>query len=454
MNDLASPDWVHDAIFYHIYPLGLCGAPPRNDFIAAPSHCLERLCDWIPHIAELGCNALWLGPVFESSSHGYDTVDYARVDRRLGDAGQLRRFVEACHAQGIRVLLDGVFNHVGRDFFAFRDLREKGRDSRFASWFKEVDFSNPGIGDGFSYRAWRACSDLVELNLANSEVREYLFEAVSAWFADFAIDGLRLDAADSLDLDFQRALATHCREIHPGAFLVGEVIHGDYRRWMDDGGLDAVTNYEAHKGLWSSFNDGNLFEIAYALKRQFGAAGVYCGRPLHNFVDNHDVERIGSRMTNPAHLYPLHVLLYAMPGNPSVYYGSEWGIAGHKEDGDAALRPALDLRHLPALPHPELAGTIRRLAEIRQGSVALRRGDYREVAVAAKQLTFERRARGERVLVVVNAEASKVRMPLAIEAAAGTRFVDLLNPGWDFRIRGGVLDLSLDACWGRILREG
>ncbi|MBN1488210.1 MAG: alpha-amylase, partial [Anaerolineae bacterium] len=312
--------WAYDAVFYHIYPLGFCGAPLRNDFHSPAVPRLEQLYGWIGHLRELGVNALYLGPVFESTAHGYDTADYYRVDRRLGDNQVLAEVVAALHENGIRVVLDGVFNHVGRDFWAFRDLQQYGAQSAYRDWFLGVDFGQRSpYNDAFTYANWNGYYDLVKLNPHHPAVREHLFQAVEMWINEFDIDGLRLDVADCLDFGFMRDLSTLCKGLRPDFWLMGEVVHGDYRRWANAETLDSVTNYECYKGLYSSHVDRNYFEIAYALKRQFGAGGLYCDLPLYNFADNHDVNRVVSNLTKPEHLYSLYCLLFTMPGVPSIY---------------------------------------------------------------------------------------------------------------------------------------
>jgi cyclomaltodextrinase len=446
--------WSWDAVFYHIYPLGLCGAPARNDFAAPPTERLARLHDWIPHLERLGVNALYLGPLFESTAHGYDTADYYQVDRRLGGDHTLAALTGALRDRGIRVILDGVFHHVGRDFWAFRKLREEGERSEYRDWFVGVDFGRRSpAGDPFAYEGWRGHYDLVKLNLANGAVRQHLFEAVRSWVERFGIDGLRLDVAEDIDIGFLRDLAAFCRTLRPDFWLLGEAIHGDYRRLANPDTLDSATNYELYKGLYSSHNDRNYFEIAHSLKRQFGEGGLYRGLPLYAFADNHDVNRVASTLRDPAHLLPLHTLLFTVPGVPSIYYGSEWGIQGAKTQGDdRPLRPEIAAPQPPAgAAHPGLADAIARLARIRHRVAALRHGDYQELHVASQQLAFARGSGGERAVVMVNSAAEAVGLAVAAPGGGGARFVDLLEPGESFTARGGRLEVPLAANGARIL---
>ena len=447
--------WATDAFFYHVYPLGLCGAPPRNDFHSLAVPRLDQLRDWVGHLRWLGADALYLGPLFESTAHGYDTADYYHVDRRLGSDDTLAGLTAALHAEGVRVVLDGVFHHVGRDFWAFRDLRQNGERSAFRGWFTGVDFARRSPhGDPFTYDAWEGHFDLVKLNLHHPDVRAHLFGAVRSWVERFGIDGLRLDVAYALDVGFLRDLAAFCRTLRPDFWLLGEAIHGDYRRIAGPGLLDAVTNYECYKGLYSSHNDRNYFEIAHSLNRLFGDGGLYRGLTTYNFADNHDVNRVASVLRNAAHLYPLYLLLFTMPGVPSVSAGSEWGIEGVKSGGDdRPLRPPLPSPAAAAARgrHPDLARAVARFAAVRKRSAALRRGTYRPLHVGSEQLAFLREAGGERVVVAVNGAGAPARLELPVVARDGEAYEDRLEGSGTFTVGGGRLRVDVPPCWGRVL---
>ncbi len=448
-------NWPQKAIFYHIYPLGLSGAPERNEFYAPVESRLERLYPWLDHAQALGANALYLGPVFQSSTHGYDTSDYYQVDRRLGDNDAFARFAQAVHQHGLHLVLDGVFNHVGRDFWAFKDVLAQGEKSAYVEWFHNLRFGETSPkGDPFHYEAWHGHYSLVKLNLAHPDVRAHLFDAVGMWMAEFQIDGLRLDAADCLDFDFMRALRAFTKAKRTDFWLMGEVVHGDYRNWANPDTLDAVTNYECYKGLFSSLNAANYFEIAHSLERQFGENGLYKGLGLYNFADNHDVDRIASKLEDPAHLYPLYLLLYSMPGVPSVYYGSEWGIQGVKgAHSDAPLRPSLVLNHLQDQPpQPGLVDLIRRLGGIRQGIKALQDGDFEVLHVAHRQFAFRRQTAEEMVVIALNSAHEPAVIDLPIRDSAQV-FVDLLEPGETLHVRDGRLRVVIPPTWGRILKR-
>ena len=386
--------WYDEAVFYHIYPLGLTGAPMHNDY-GTPQPRLRTLFPWIDHMAELGCNALYIGPLFESQSHGYDTTDYRKLDSRLGTNQDLKDFVAACHGKGIRVVLDGVFNHTGRDFFAFRDIQEHREDSQYRDWYCNVDFrGDTEYQDGFSYENWGGYNLLAKLNQRNPAVQEYLCDTVKFWVSEFDIDGIRLDAADVLDFDFMRALRRTADTVKADFWLMGEVIHGDYGRWLAPGLLHSVTNYRLHKALYSGHNDHNYFEIAHTVRE------TNLKWKLYNFVDNHDVARIASKLSAKANLLPVHVLLYTLPGIPSVYYGSEFGIEGKKERwSDASLRPEI---HLEDFRDNDLAKVIAALGHLRQETPVFAYGDYEEKLLTNKTYAFTRSLEGLTALITVN----------------------------------------------------
>lgn len=443
--------WVPQSVFYHIYPLGMFGAPKQNDFSSPVVNRLDILYSWLDHLQWLGVNAIYLGPIFESGQHGYDTADYFKIDRRLGDELSFRNLTNEIHRRGMRVVLDGVFNHVGRSHFAFRDVQLNGESSEYVSWFAGLEFNkhNPA-GDPFTYATWDGHYSLPKLNLKNPTVREHLLSAVRYWMDTWQIDGLRLDAADVLDFEFIKELNHLTKSINPEFWLMGEVVHGNYADWVKNDHLDAVTNYECYKGLYSSLNDGNYFEIAYALNRQFGEGGVYRGMNLYNFVDNHDVSRIGSQLKNSRHLFPLYGLLFTMPGVPSVYYGSEWGIPGERTSySDEALRPVLDLNTIiNTCPFPDLPHLIKKLAAIRKKFPVLNQGDYQEILVQHKLFVFRRSFQGQEAYIMLNASDQEIQLN-NVYFEQNNEWEDVLN---DQKLSAELIkNLVIPPYWMRII---
>lgn len=444
--------WYETSIFYHIYPLGLCGAP-RNNEHTETVHRLPKLLEWLEHLKELHVGGIYIGPLFESSSHGYDTIDYRRVDSRLGDNDDFRDFVNRAHELGMRVVVDGVFNHTGREFFAFEDIRRNRENSPYRWWYKGINFDwNSAYNDGFSYESWRNCGNLINLNLQNREVKDYLFDVIRFWVSEFDIDGIRLDCADVLDFDFMKEMRWMSGSLKEDFWLLGEVIHGDYARWANDSMLHSVTNYELHKGLYSGHNDHNYFEIAHTIRRQFDAnGGIYRGRTLYTFADNHDVARLPDKLRDQNHLRPVYTLVYTLPGLPSVYYGSEWGIRGRKEDGDEALRPCIDLRQISQEPPvPGLNEYLCLLGKIREENAALREGQYRELLLTNRQYAFARILGNEAVITAVNNDDREADVWIPLPMAADT-LTDLTD-GTHVPAEGGKLHIQIPAGGSRLLR--
>jgi cyclomaltodextrinase / maltogenic alpha-amylase / neopullulanase len=352
--------------------------------------------------------------------------------------------------------LDAVFHHVGRDFWAFRDVLERGEQSTYRDWFAHLRFDQKSpYGDPFSYEAWNGHFNLVKLNLQNPDVRQHLLGAVQSWIKEYGIDGLRLDAAECMDIGFLQELRSFCRNLRADFWLMGEAVHGDYRRLANDSTLDSVTNYELYKGLYSSHVDKNYFEIAYSLNRQFGPQGMYRGLPLYAFADNHDVNRVASMVREPAHLFPLYCLLFTIPGVPSIYYGSEWGLRAERtRTSDAPLRPAIRLDEMQrSAPMPDLTKAIAQLASLRRASSALQSGDYEQVEVRAEQLAFVRRSESEYVLVMVNAAATPASMQMRVPGVSDGKMVDLLNNHEEYRVERGMIRIDkVWPRWGRVLR--
>lgn len=432
-NNLFKEDlnmWAEESVFYQIYPLGFCGAPFENDGVLTSR--ILKVNDWIPHIKALGTNAIYFSPIFESDTHGYNTRDYRKIDCRLGTNEDFKNVCTNLHKAGIRVVLDGVFNHVGRGFGAFQDVLKNRENSPYKDWFARIDFGgNSGYNDGLWYEGWEGNYDLVKLNLRNEDVINYIFESIKFWVDEFDIDGLRLDVAYCLDKDFLKRLRSFCNGLKADFWLCGELLHGDYNQWVNDDMLHSCTNYECYKGLFSSFNSMNMFEIVHSLLRQFGPENwtLYRGKHLLTFVDNHDVSRIASNLTNENHLPLIYALAFGMPGIPCVYYGSEWGAKAHKSEGDPALRACFDE---PVTN--DLSAFIAKLASAHKNSKAICYGDFKSVVLTNHQCVFERNYDGERVLVAINASADDYRANFNSGAAEGT---DLIT-GETVNTEGGI----------------
>ncbi|MDD5934078.1 MAG: alpha-amylase family glycosyl hydrolase [Clostridiales bacterium] len=441
--------WYETAVFYHVYPLGLCGCPHEND--GQNQDCFDQLFVWANHMKNMNCTAIYIGPLFQSGSHGYDTTDYYQVDCRLGNNERMKQWVAHCHNMGMRVVVDGVFNHVGRDFFAFRDLKENREQSRYRDWFCNVNFqSNNEYNDGFSYDNWGGYNLLVKLNLRNPEVKEYLFGAVSLWIHEFEIDGIRLDSANVLDWDFMKELRSRCDQMKSEFWLMGEVIHGDYSRYINPSMLDSVTNYELHKGLYSGHNDHNYFEIAHSVRR---LNDLCRGMRLYTFSDNHDVPRLASKLNNRVHQPLIAMLVYTLPGIPSIYYGSEYGIEGKQENGDDwLLRPALDLSDFSEQEKDtkSLVSLYKKLGQLKKEYLQLSYGSYQELLLTNRQFGFARILDNRAIITLLNNDDAPAHLEVNCPVATN-KIVDLLEKGFTSNLSEGKLRVDLPANEGMIL---
>ena len=415
--------WYERGVFYHMYPLGMTGAPRHNDATEVTNRFAELL-QWILHIRSLGCNAIYIGPLFESTSHGYDTRDYKLVDRRLGDNESFKVFVKQCHDSGIRVVVDGVFNHTGREFFAFKDIQEKKWDSPYKDWYKGVNFDWQGpCGDPFGYDAWQGHFELPCLNLFNPAVRSYLFDVIRFWVDEFDIGGIRLDCANVLDFNFMKEMRQETARMKEDFWLMGEVIHGDYSRWVNPQMLHSVTNYELHKSLYSGFNDHNFFEIAHNVRRLEAI-----GRQLYTFVDNHDEDRIASKLKLKEHLIPIYLCLFTLPGIPSIYYGGEWGVEGKRTStSDEALRPAIPISQSDER-NCELTQFICAVGRIHDENEEFHGGRYQELLLTNRQYAFARHGADSVIITAVNNDGNDVEIDVPVPIPA-KEAVDLLEDG-------------------------
>lgn len=440
--------WYDNAVFYHIYPLGLCGSARENT--GEQENHFDKLRAWAKHAQEMNFTAIYIGPLFESVGHGYETTDYRKVDCRLGTNDDFKEYVSYCHELGLKVVVDGVFNHVGRKFFAFEDVRQNREQSQYCSWFCNLNFGgNNEYNDGFSYDNWGGYNLLVKLNQRNPEVQNYLFDSIRFWVSEFDIDGIRLDAADVLDFDFMKAMRCVANEVKEDFWLMGEVIHGDYSRWANDEMLHSVTNYELHKGLYSGHNDHNYFEIAHSIKR---LNDICKGRKLYTFVDNHDVERIASKLNNKAHLPLVTMLLYTVYGIPSVYYGSEFAIEGKKEQGsDWNLRPCLELSdYADALQNNPVTALCQKLGALKKEYTELSQGQYQELLLTNRQFAFGRVLDGKAVVTALNCDDNDAVLEIPMPVGA-TQALDLLEGVKKAELANGKLHVELSANSGTLI---
>ena len=444
---------IKDAVFYHIYPLGFCGAINNGKDISSTSGFNKFDDRCIKHLKNMGINAIYFGPIFKSSYHGYDTIDYLKIDDRLGTNDDFKNIVTKLHDNNIRVIIDGVFNHVGREFWAFEDVKNNKSNSQYASWFN-IDFNgNSNYNDGFYYEGWEGHYDLVKLNLYNKNVKDYLLHVVEYWIDKLDIDGIRLDVAYSLDKNFIKELRFATNKLKKDFWLMGEMSHGDYNSIVSPEMLHSATNYELYKGLYSSHNDKNYFEIAYSLNRQFGEYGIYKNLTLYNFVDNHDVNRIATIINDKRYLNNIYTLLFTIPGIPSIYYGSEWGIEGDRSVTDLTLRPELSIDDFDNNESSKNLETfITRLINIRKNNKELTLGIYKEFIVKNRQFVFGRYLNNNWIIILLNLDDKEAYIELNSPFKNST-IINLLDENDKYVNENNKITIKMNAFSSKILKE-
>jgi len=464
------PEWANEAVFYQIFPLGYFGAPTVNDGKALMVPRLKQIRSHYKHFTDLGIDAVYFSPLFESGTHGYDTNDYMAIDRRLGDVALFKEIVAELHELNIKVVLDGVFNHTGQRHFAFADLCAKGpAASEYANWYhvgaRGYDFegwitTDAVKGTGFSFDCWEGHAMLPRLNLAEPAVKQHIFDVAKFWIQEVGIDGWRLDVAHEISPDFWREFRSACDSVDPNCLLVGEMIHGNYNGWVGNDRLHSGTNYQMSHATWFSLNDHNYEYFYTALLRE---ESLFKGLTLVNFVGNHDVLRIASNLTEPAHYLHCMVALCLMKGIPSLYYGDEFGMEGTPADGtdehsggdDAMRRPMPDCADTtlwPAIGQSRLALT-QKLLKIRRDHPVFGNAGTQDIEnitlISNEQIVIMRESDDEVGVLVFNCgdyEVNpwpEVQLPETCAAyAKGTEFVDLLMPAGEGELLvndGGVI---------------
>ncbi|MBU3684844.1 MAG: DUF3459 domain-containing protein [Mycobacterium sp.] len=395
------PDWVRHAIWWHVYPLGFVGAFPAVNPPASEEHRLSRIAGWLDHAIRLGVSGIALGPIFASRTHGYDTTDHFRLDPRLGDEADFDNLVEQARSRGLRILLDGVFNHVGTDFPVYRRADDDG-DALAAEWFR----GRPG-----RFRTFEGHGELIALDHRNPAVADYTCEVMRHWL-DRGVDGWRLDAAYAVPTAFWQRVLPRVRETHPDSWFVAEVIHGDYCRFVQDSGVDSVTQYELWKAVWSSLNDGNFHELDWALQRHNGFLESFVPQ---TFVGNHDVTRIASQLRHPEHVALALVVLFTTGGVPTVYAGDEFGHRGVKEEragGDDAIRPEFGPPPTPSDPAPAILDLHRYLIGLRRRNSWLHTARTSALRLEQRCYLYETRSGDDALLVALNTGDAPVGLDL------------------------------------------
>ncbi|WP_253183678.1 MULTISPECIES: alpha-amylase family glycosyl hydrolase [unclassified Curtobacterium] len=406
----SEPAWVQHVMWWHVYPLGFVGAEVRP---ASPvgerplEHRLDRLTGWLDHVVDLGLNGLLLGPVFASSTHGYDTVDHFRIDPRLGDDSDFDALVAAAHERGVRVLLDGVFNHVGREHPAFTVLSDHGPEAPTADLFA-IDWSGWQPGQPVPVGLFEGHDILVALDHDSRATEDLVVQVMTHWLAR-GVDGWRLDAAYAVPPAFWARVLPRVRERFPDAWFSGEVIHGDAAAIARDSTMDSLTQYELWQGIWHGIADRNGHELAHAIERHDALLATFAPT---TFVGNHDVTRIASAVGERFAGHAAAVL-FTVAGTPVVYAGDEYGWTGVKEEregGDDAVRP-----EFPAeVPEPtDVTHAYEALVALRRRNPWLHRAHTDVVHLTNTAVVLRTATADAAVVTALNLSDDPVEVPVA-----------------------------------------
>jgi glycosidase len=411
--------WADRAIWWHVYPLGFTGAEKAQPAEEEPvRHRLRQLEGWLDYAVELGCSGLLLGPVFAAETHGYDTINHFRIDPRLGDQDDFDHLVAEAGRRGLRVVLDGVFNHVGRSFPAFQAALAGGPGSPAARWFRY----DPAVGE---YATFEGHQQLVVLDHEEPEVLDYVAQVMTYWL-DRGAAGWRLDAAYAVPASFWAKVLPVVRDAHPDAWFLGEMIRGDYAAYAADSGLDSITQYELWKAIWSSLNDPNFFELAWTLGRHNDVLDAVMPQ---TFVGNHDVSRLASRLTDERHFGHALAVLFTVGGIPSIYYGDEQAFRGVKEErvgGDDEIRPAYPASPAELPPDGWPAYRLhQRLIGLRRRHPWLARARTTVEHLANETIAVRAAADEAGILLLLNAGDTPFRFPVEV---TGLTVVETSDP--------------------------
>lgn len=439
--------WYDSAVFYQIQPLSLCGCEQENTDTKG-SH-FKELEEWAGHAKKIGCNAIYIGPVFKTDTHGNGITDYYKIDSRLGTNEDFKNWVAKCHSMGMRVVVDTVFNYVGRGFFAFENLKKNRKKSPYRDWFSNVNFSGDNTyGDGFSYESWGGYQRLVKLNLLSPWVHDYHFDTVHYWISEFDIDGIRIGAIDEMDYDFIKELRKSAQSVKPDFWLLGELTDGDYARWVNDRLLHCAANYELQKRMVMAHNDRYYPLVANSIRD----TNEQCPfTKLYTLVDSPDVSRIYEKLNKKKHQQLITLLQYTIYGIPALYCGSEFSQTREQESEEGTV-PLLKLSdHKDAYIQDEVTHLHCLLSRANQQFPELFFGHYQEMMVSEKHFLYARVLRKKALLVAVNCDDSPARLEVPVMGHV-KKAVNVLEAGIDWQKQPGK-SLDLSVCGELPLRD-
>ena len=462
------PDWVQDAIFYQIFPDRFANGdpsldPPNVHAWGTPPTIwhfqggdLRGIMQRFDYLLDLGINALYLNPIFQSpSNHRYHTTDYYQIDPRLGTLADFRALLELAHRNGMRVILDGVFNHCGRGFFAFNDILENQEHSPYLSWFHVKNFPVDAYswGDARDYLGWWGMKGLPKFNTSTPAVRRYLLDVARYWIEQGA-DGWRLDVPNEIDDDsFWAEFRQVVKGVNPEAYILGEIWTSD-ARWVGEGHFDGLMHYPVRDALLRLLFAGTL-DIPHFAEKVESQLTFYPRENVYTMyvpLGSHDTERLLTKVEGDVNKARLAFLFqFGYPGAPAIYYGDEIGLTGGKDPECRGAFPWNESHW-----NKDLREWVKALIALRKRHVALRRGGFERLCMDVEDgcYSFARTHPEGSVAVLLNASPDERPYCIAAQPVGwqdGYRLRDLLHPGQEYPVSEGCFELTLPPWSGTLV---
>ena len=462
---MSVPDWVQDAIFYQIFPDRFANGnleddPPNSmNWGAQPTTWgfqggdLTGILQKFDYLLDLGINAIYLNPIFQASSnHRYNTTNYYQIDPKLGTIDDFHHLVEHAHRNGVKIILDGVFNHCGRGFFAFNDVLENQEYSPYRDWFHITHYPVDAYawGGATDYLGWWGMKSLPKFNTDNLATRKYLLDVARYWIEQGA-DGWRLDVPNEINDDrFWEEFRQAVKSCNPEAYLVGEIWNADLR-WVGEQHFDGLMNYPIMEAL-AGYLATNTLDAAHFAEKVEELLALYPREnayAMYTPLGSHDTERILTRMGNNLDKTRLAYLFqFAYPGAPAIYYGDEIGLVGGKDPG---CRGAFLWEE--SQWNIGIRNTIKTVVGLRKKHIALRRGEYIHLNQTANQAcyAFARAMQDDKVVIIMNGSPDEMVVGIDVNPVGwedGRLVKDLISPEKSYTVKNRTVEITLPAWCG------
>ena len=423
-----TPDWVKDTVWYQIFPERFCnkkaslpkknilpwaeGSVTNDEFYGGD---IPGITSKIGYLADLGITGIYLTPVFEASTtHKYDTTDYRKIDPAFGTEEDFRELVDTAHKAGIRIMLDGVFNHCGYYFPYWQDVLEKGPESAYWNWFMvnkwPFDQTDPWTYDK-KYYSFHFTAFMPKLNTNNDEVAEYLAETCEYWIKEFGIDGLRLDVAHEISNKFCRTLRSRLKALRPDFYILGEIWQ-DSMRWLRGDEFDSVMNYPFHNAVMNFFRDKETDSrnFQYRINKCYSMYMEQTNQVLFNLLDSHDTARLRTKLPDEDSFFQALCILYTMPGSPCIFYGTEIAMEGGP---DPDCRRCMPWDAIESGAYQETCDMVKALIRLRRQEPLCRCPGlvFSDPEPNSRVITYRRQEDNRSLTVCINAGSTCTEVP-------------------------------------------